>query len=257
METFKQRHLKGGKGKSKGKGNLGTIIMCFRCARIGHSRVDCKMAPVRCSQCGGDHSDSLHTKSDLTVGQRRALMNDAQSRGRAAGRPVAAAAIPFEDYGGDSVPELSRAVHDQLGFDDADVNDDSGAMVRFAVAIPFDADNQRYAMMPVYGRIERIADVALCLDSDEATTASSGEPVGGIPLGSDSNFTISNELHRQDVMLACRRVASQACRRMRPTAAGWPSWRPLPCHRNQTSSHRRSCNRPRSCWSSRLEPFGC
>jgi hypothetical protein len=39
------------------------------------------------------------------------------------------------------------------GFDDADANDDSGAMVRFAVAIPFDADNQRYAMMPVYGRI--------------------------------------------------------------------------------------------------------
>ena len=157
---------KGGKGKSKGKGNLGTIIMCFRCARIGHSRVDCKMAPVRCSQCGGDHSDSLHTKSDLTVGQRRALMNDAQSRGRAAGRPVAAAAVPFEDYGGDSVPELSRAVNDQLGYDDADANDDSGALVRFAVAIPFGADNQMYSTMQVHGRTERMADVALCLAAD-------------------------------------------------------------------------------------------
>ena len=224
---------KGSKGKSKGKGNLGTIIMCFRCARIGHSRVDCKMAPVRCSQCGGDHSDTLHTKSDLTVGQRRALMNDAQSRGRAAGRPVAAAAIPFEDFGGDSVPELSRAVNDQLGYDDADINDDSGAMVRFAVAIPFGAENQMYATMPVSSRIERMADVALIMPADEVPGALSGATLGegDALLGSDatheaeagasstpdpplmtsptptSNFKIGAELHRQDLMLACMEAA--------------------------------------------------
>ena len=224
---------KGGKGKSKGKGNLGTIIMCFRCARIGHSRVDCKVAPVRCSQCGGDHSDSLHTKSDLTVGQRRALMNDAQSRGRAAGRPVAAAAIPFEDFGGDSVPELSRAVQNQLGYDDADVNDDSGALVQFAVAIPFGADNQMYSTMQVNGRTERMADVALCLAADGIPTMPSMSvgTLGDVPLRSNStheaeagastmadpplgtstpppvHFKIDTELHRQDVVLACMEAA--------------------------------------------------
>ena len=224
---------KGGKGKSKGKGNLGTIMMCFRCARIGHSRVNCKVAPVRCSQCGCDHSDSLHSKSDLTVGQRRALMNDAQSRGRAAGRPMAAAAVPFQDYGGESVPELSRAVQDQLGYDDADVNDDSGALVQFAVAIPFGADNQMYSTMQVNGRTERLADVALCLAADGITTipSMSAGTFGDVPLRSHStheaeagasamadpplgtstpppvNFKIDTELHRQDVVLACLEAA--------------------------------------------------
>ena len=87
-----------GKGKGKGKigkggkgspGSSGAIIMCFRCARMGHSRNDCRQPVVRCSQCGGDHAESLHSKPDLTFGQRRALMNDAQLRrpnARAKGR---------------------------------------------------------------------------------------------------------------------------------------------------------------------------
>ena len=73
---------------------------------MGHSRNDCRQPTVRCSQCGGDHAESLHNKPDLTFGQRRALMNDAQQR-----RPNAraAAAIPNMSGGGESMPDPDRA----------------------------------------------------------------------------------------------------------------------------------------------------
>ena len=74
-----------------------------------------------------------------------------------------------------------------------------------------------YATMPVSGRIERMADVALRMAADEAPGAqsvaseagasSTPDPPLGIPTTSTSRFKISAELHRQDVMLACMEAA--------------------------------------------------
>ena len=130
-----------GKGKGKGKigkggkgspGSSGAIIMCFRCARMGHSRNDCRQAVVRCSQCGGDHAESLHNKPDLTFGQRRALMNDAQQR-----RPNAraAAAIPMSG-GGESMPALTEQANELTTDMDGLDADESGAFMTFAPALP-------------------------------------------------------------------------------------------------------------------------
>jgi hypothetical protein len=106
-----------------------SIIMCFRCARLGHSREECRQPAVACSRCGGDHSESLHAKSDLTFGQRRALLNDAKGRQN----PRAASAIPMS-VGGESIPELTGQAHG-LDIEDHE-EDESGAFVTFAPALP-------------------------------------------------------------------------------------------------------------------------
>ena len=103
--------------------------MCFRCARLGHSREDCRQPAVACSKCGGDHSESLHAKSDLTFGQRRALLNDAKGRQN----PRAASAIPMSG-GGESMPELTGQAQG-LDIEDHE-EDESGAFVTFAPALP-------------------------------------------------------------------------------------------------------------------------
>ena len=103
--------------------------MCFRCARLGHSREDCRQPAVACSRCGGDHSESLHAKSDLTFGQRRALLNDAKGRQN----PRAASAIPMSG-GGESMPELTGQASG-LDIEDHE-EDESGAFVTFAPALP-------------------------------------------------------------------------------------------------------------------------
>ena len=127
---------KGGKGSYAG--SSGAIIMCFRCTRMGHSRNDCRQPAVRCSQCGGDHAESLHNKPDLTFGQRRALMNDAQQR-----RPNAraAAAIPNMSGGGESMPILTEQAND-LEIDEQDT-DESGAFITFAPALPTSSVGER------------------------------------------------------------------------------------------------------------------
>ena len=117
---------KGGKGQSRPSG---TIMMCFRCTRLGHSRDECRQPAVACPKCGGDHAESLHTKSDLTFGQRRALLNDAKGRQN----PRAASAIPTLG-GGESMPDLTSHAYDLDGDDQQE--DESGAFVTFAPALP-------------------------------------------------------------------------------------------------------------------------
>jgi hypothetical protein len=80
----------------------------------------------------------LHNKPDLTFGQRRALMNDAQQR-----RPNAraAAAIPNMSGGGESMPVLTEQAND-LEVDEQDT-DESGAFITFAPALPTSSVGER------------------------------------------------------------------------------------------------------------------
>ena len=158
-----------GKGKSSGRasigkggkgGNTGAVMMCFRCGRLGHARDACRQPAGRCTRCGGDHVESLHDKADLTFGQRRALMNDARGRPNARAAP----ALPMLQHGGESLPELSQAAHDEQ-LDDTMPEDESGAYVMFAVAVP----------VPVYGRAARLLACAASATSLSAVSSDAVE----------------------------------------------------------------------------------
>ena len=95
-----------GKGKGKGRNAprnatrpSNAIVICFRCAALGHDRFNCQRATVVCTICRGDHDSSFHSRTDLTDGQKKVLRRDATvaaSRGNPPSRstPRFAAATP-------------------------------------------------------------------------------------------------------------------------------------------------------------------
>ena len=105
-----------GRGRAGGTPN-GRIIMCFRCLALGHARQNCTRQQARCTVCGGDHDSSLHSRTDLSRGQQRMLLQDARG-----GRINTAPAVPT------SPPD---AVLDEL-----EPENDGAAQFVFAPAIP-------------------------------------------------------------------------------------------------------------------------
>ena len=57
--------------------------LCFRCLSGEHQRRDCPAPPVSCAVCGPgvDHHSSLHSRQDLSFGQRQRLIQDAKQGG--------------------------------------------------------------------------------------------------------------------------------------------------------------------------------
>ena len=114
----------------------GTIVICFRCGRLGHDRPACQQPAITCTICGGDHLASFHSRTDLSAGQRRALQEDAtRSSSRPATRTPIAHAVPH------TTPSqmADSNVPDDVYFDALTIPDnggDSAAQIAFAPAIP-------------------------------------------------------------------------------------------------------------------------